>query len=499
MLDVELKERSRTSGRGNDISGSFWKMSVKCEIYRDSMQNYKRYGIPKAQLVIADVPYNLGNNMYGSNPMWYVGGDNKNGESKLAGKAAFNSDYNFNLYEYFHFCSKMLKKEPKEKGQAPCMIVFCSFQQIPTMLKAAEKHGFVNSIHLTFCKNYSAQVLKANMRIVGATEHALVLHRGLPEPDKAIYLGTEHGLIFYRDKLPKFNNDGKMIFDWMMWEKDPNGKYPKIHPTQKPVCLLKKLIEIFTDPGDVVIDPCCGSGAILFSKSPSDIETINDLDSDVTNLFRCIQKDSERLARLVMTTPFSREEYDKQFEVQQGANCTDSFERATGFLVRCWQGHGFRTNGYKVGWKNDVQGRESMYALWNWYRLPVWILEIAERLRKVQIENRPALEVIERFNYENVFMYLDPPYLLGTRTAKQYKHEMSDLDHDELLKLILQSKAKIMISGYASEMYDDYLHDWSKVTFRSCAEHHGTRQEVVWMNYDYNLQMSFEDFPEVLP
>ena len=158
--------------------------------------------------------------------MWYVGGDNKNGESKLAGKAAFNSDFNFNLYEYFHFCSKMLKKEPKEKGKAPCMIVFCSFQQIPTMLKAAEKHGFGNNIHLTFCKNYSAQVLKANMRVVGATEHALVLHKGLPETDKAIWLGTEHGLIFYRDKLPK-------------------------------------LIKIFTDEGDVVIDPCCGSGSTL--------------------------------------------------------------------------------------------------------------------------------------------------------------------------------------------------------------------------------------------
>lgn len=131
------------------------------------------------------------------------------------------------------------------------------------MLKAAEKHGFGNSIHLTFCKNYSAQVLKANMRVVGATEHALVLHKGLPETDKAIWLGTEHGLIFYRDKLPKFNNEGKMIFDWMPWEKDPKGKYPNIHPTQKPVCLLKKLIKIFTDEGDVVIDPCCGSGSTL--------------------------------------------------------------------------------------------------------------------------------------------------------------------------------------------------------------------------------------------
>lgn len=107
------------------------------------MQNYKKYAIPRAQLVIADVPYNVGNNFYGSNPMWYTGGDNKNGESKLAGKAAFNSDFNFNLYEYFHFCSRMLKKEDKKPIQrgrssnSPCMIVFCSFEQIQTLINAA--------------------------------------------------------------------------------------------------------------------------------------------------------------------------------------------------------------------------------------------------------------------------------------------------------------------------------------------------------------------------
>lgn len=235
-------------------------MNLKCEIYRDSMQNYKKYAIPRAQLVIADVPYNVGNNFYGSNPMWYTGGGNKNGESKLAGKAAFNSDFNFNLYEYFHFCSKMLRKEPKKAGargrssDAPCMIVFCSFEQMQTLINAAAKHGFVHYIPLVFIKNYSSQVLKANMRVVGATEYALV---------------------FYRNKLPKFRNGaqtdengktirgtGKMVFNWFQWEKD--GKdIPKIHPTQKPVAVLKRLIEIFTDPGDVVIDPCCGSGSTL--------------------------------------------------------------------------------------------------------------------------------------------------------------------------------------------------------------------------------------------
>lgn len=218
---------------------------MKCELYQDSMQNWKKYPIQKAQLIIADVPYNVGNNFYGSNPMWYNGGDNSNGESKLAGKAAFYSDFNFNLYEYFHFCSQLMRKEPRRGGErgkasvAPCMIVFCSFEQIPTLIKAAEKHGFVHNIPLIFCKDYSPQVLKANMRIVGATEYAI---------------------LFYRSYLPKFNNNGKMIFNWFRWESDNKG-VPKIHPAQKPVKVLKRLIEIFTDEGDVVIDPCFGSGA----------------------------------------------------------------------------------------------------------------------------------------------------------------------------------------------------------------------------------------------
>ena len=252
-------------------------------------------------------------------------------------------------------------------------------------------------------------------------------------------------------------------------------------------------------PHHSYVEPFFGSGALLFNKIPSNIETINDLDSDVTNLFRVIQKDADRLAKMIAATPFSREIYDSQFEIPDGAMCVDAYERATGFLIKCWQGHGFRTNGYKVGWKNDVQGRESMYALWNWYRLPEWVIDIAERLRKVQIENRPAEEVIERFNYQNVFMYLDPPYVLGTRNGKQYKHEMTDADHEELLKRVLQSNAKIMISGYESDMYNDYLNSWNKVCFASCAEHGKPRQEVVWMNYEHNLQMSFADFPEVLP
>lgn len=216
-------------------------MSVKCELYNDNFQNFKRYGIPKAQLVIADIPYNIGANAYGSSPEWYIGGDRRNGESRKAGKAFFRTDVNFNIAEYFHFCNRLLKKEPKERGKAPAMLVFCSFQQLQTVIEYGKKYGFIHNIPLVFIKNYSAQVLKANMRIVGA---------------------TEYGLLLYRDKLPKFRNDGRMVFNWFLWEQD-GKEIQKIHPNQKPVRLLKRLIEIFTDPGDVVIDPCAGSGSTL--------------------------------------------------------------------------------------------------------------------------------------------------------------------------------------------------------------------------------------------
>lgn len=213
----------------------------RIELINDNFQNYKRYGIPKAQLVIADIPYNLGANAYASSTEWYIDGDRKNGESGKAKKAFFLSDGNFNIAEYMHFCSRMLIKEPKERGKAPAMIVFCAFEQIPMVVKYGEKHGFLHNYPLFFIKNYSTQVLKANMKIVGATEHAVVL---------------------YRNKLPKFNNNGHMIFNWFEWKRDPKT-YPKIHPTQKPVNLLKRLITIFTDEGDVVIDPCAGSGSTL--------------------------------------------------------------------------------------------------------------------------------------------------------------------------------------------------------------------------------------------
>jgi len=208
-------------------------------IFNNHFQNFKVYQIPKAQLIIADIPYNLGNKAYASNPVWYEGGDNKNGESDKAGKDFFDTDKDFRPAEFMHFCSTMLKKEPKERGKSPCMIVFCNFEQQMPLIELAKQYGLAKYINLVFRKNYSAQVLKANMRVVGNCEYALIL---------------------FRDKLPKFNNKGKMIFNCMDWIESNEDK---LHPTQKPVALLKKLIQIFTDEGDVVIDPVAGSGSSI--------------------------------------------------------------------------------------------------------------------------------------------------------------------------------------------------------------------------------------------
>lgn len=213
-------------------------------IINDHFQNYKQYGIPKAQLIIADIPYNIGKNAYGSNPSWYIDGDSANGESDKAGKQFFDTDENFHISEFLHFCSRMLRPEPKERGKAPCMIVFCEFEQQFELIQKAPKYGLNNYINLVFRKDFSAQVLKANMKVVGNCEYAILL---------------------YRDKLPKFNNEGRMIFNCLDWGRD--NITPKVHPTQKPVPLLEHLIRVFTDEGDVVIDPCCGSGSTLLAAN----------------------------------------------------------------------------------------------------------------------------------------------------------------------------------------------------------------------------------------
>lgn len=249
--------------------------------------------------------------------------------------------------------------------------------------------------------------------------------------------------------------------------------------------IAKWIIDFFPEHHSY-LEPFFGSGAVLFNKPRSNIETVNDLDGNVVNLFEWIRRDPERLAHEIYYTPYARQIYDDAFR----AIPEDPFDRAVNFYIRLNMGHGFRTNGEKVGWKNDVQGRERAYASQAWCNLPDKIIQAAERLRGVQIENRPAVEVIRRFNSEKILIYLDPPYVLGTRHGKQYRHELDDDDQEELLDTVLIHKGPILLSGYDSELYQRKLGDWYREETTCYTQVCSKKREVLWMNFKPQKQMT---------
>lgn len=230
------------------------------------------------------------------------------------------------------------------------------------------------------------------------------------------------------------------------------------------------------------LEPFFGSGAVLFTKERSAIETVNDLDGDVVNLFEWIRKDPERLARAIYWTPYAREVYDRAWAAQYTEK--DPFQRAVDFYIRTMMSCGFDMTGAKTGWKNDIQCRKGNYAGKLWCEKPEVITKAAERLRGVQIENRPAVDVIQRFNFPNVLIYADPPYVLGTRSGKLYSHEMTDADHMELLDVLKAHKGPVLLSGYDSPLYDDALREWYRDERAAYAQTATARREVLWMNFE---------------
>lgn len=235
------------------------------------------------------------------------------------------------------------------------------------------------------------------------------------------------------------------------------------------------------------LEPFFGSGGVFFNKERSNIETINDLDGEVVNLFECIRTDPEKLAHFIYFTPYSAEVYERAFF---GEILQDPFERACRFLVRCNMGFGYRTTGGKVGWKRDVSKRERAYTARAWCDLPDIILEAAERLRGVQVENKSALELIPQFNSPNVLIYCDPPYLLSTRHGKQYRCEMTNEEHLQLLHVLKQHTGPVLLSGYQNDMYDSELAGWNKVTTRTTDQRSQIKTETLWMNFEPLDQVS---------
>jgi DNA adenine methylase len=243
------------------------------------------------------------------------------------------------------------------------------------------------------------------------------------------------------------------------------------------------------------LEPFFGSGSVFFAKEPSMIETINDIDGKVINLFKQIREHPDELIRLISLTPWSRQEYREAFE-----STDDELEQARRLLIRAWMGRG----GCGIICRSGVRfNKKKNGPLLNFCDfLPDRIAVVADRLLHsvsgpVQIECKDAVTLIEEYDRENVFMYLDPPYMRSTRNKnKLYKHEMTADDHLRLLEAVTGSKANILISGYENGMYKEHLEGWYKDTKMTLDEAGNKKVEIIWRNYACNQGYLFEEFEE---
>jgi DNA adenine methylase len=228
------------------------------------------------------------------------------------------------------------------------------------------------------------------------------------------------------------------------------------------------------------LEPFFGSGAVFFNKQASKLETINDIDGDVVNLFRIIRKYPEELAHLIQWTPYSREEYLSSYGAK---NVSNELERARLFLVRCWMARGGKTSD-RTGWKHniDVTKAPNNRMPEQWSKVPDRIMQVTNRLKNVQIEHQPALQLIERYKVPSVLIYADPPYLLATRSKRLYRNEMNDQDHIELLEVLNAHPGPVLLSGYDHQLYNDRLKHWRREERQALAEMGRIRTEVLWIN-----------------
>ena len=231
----------------------------------------------------------------------------------------------------------------------------------------------------------------------------------------------------------------------------------------------------------VYLEPFFGGGGVFFNKQPSYIETINDLNGDVVNLFRVCRERTAELAAAIELTPWAGEEFRACNDIQ----CGDELERARRTLVRYHQSFG-TCNSSRNSWRN-VQTSTAPRVCFQWNDLPQTIMQVFGRLKEAQIENTDALTLIERYNSPDTLIYLDPPYLQSLRKRNMYKCEMTNKQHVELLELIKKSKSKICLSAYDNELYNDYLKGWYTAEKATTAQMGLHRTEKLYMNYQPDL------------
>ncbi|MGY0168425.1 DNA adenine methylase [Lactococcus petauri] len=234
-----------------------------------------------------------------------------------------------------------------------------------------------------------------------------------------------------------------------------------------------------------------GSLAVFFNKSKDTLETVNDIDGRLVNLWKIMRDRSEELQRAVHMTLYSREEYEISKEISE-----NELEDARRMLVRCWFAVGGKTNA-DVGFRRNISWN-GPYNTYEWSTMPIRIQQAADRLKNAQIERKDAVVLLKEMNDKDTLVYADPPYLHETRKSKHYTNEMDKTQHVELLKALKKHKGPVILSGYESDLYNTELSDWWKMTFEQqvgiTTKKKRTATEVLWFNFEPSGQMNlFEE------
>jgi DNA adenine methylase len=225
----------------------------------------------------------------------------------------------------------------------------------------------------------------------------------------------------------------------------------------------------------VYVEPFGGAASVLLQKQPAITEVWNDLEAEAVNLFNVLRSSSAELARLIALTPFSRAEYHTLYETTD-----DPLERARRFVARSFMGQSSKGALRKSGFDSRVNPDGYASRLACLRALPDEFAAVTARLTQVIIESKPAGAIFDQYDADGVLFYVDPPYL--SDRANHYTHELDRGGHVALLKSLQVITGMVVLSGYASELYDSALTGWRRVETEAYADTSKLRTEVLWLN-----------------
>ncbi|EAF3806737.1 DNA adenine methylase [Listeria seeligeri] len=235
------------------------------------------------------------------------------------------------------------------------------------------------------------------------------------------------------------------------------------------------------------LEPFCGSCAVFMNKPKTVLETINDMDGRLVNLFKVMRDEPEKLQYLITHTLYSREEYLLSQE-----KADNKIEDARRMAVRLWFGVGGKTNEV-TGFRKNVSWN-GPYNAYEWTDMYNRIGIATKRLKNAQIENMDAFKLIEQHNDKDTLIYCDPPYVPSSLVSAHYQHDFSLEKHQELLALLKRHKGSVMLSGYESELYNCELATWSQIKKQVkvgiTSEKKTNREEVIWCNFEPPAQLN---------